>query len=78
MFDLGAKPRSIKNPIRKKAWHRAMKAGRLWALAPYSEFKNVEHSKDGTDTCLHGKKFAQVHFDSNCRMGEFFILWPWE
>lgn len=65
----GAKP----HPIRKKAFHRALKRGDLWAVIP---FKHMEAG----GVCMHlgPNKFARVMPDRNCPDNTAYIMWPLE
>ena len=66
MFNLGAKP----HPIRKRAWHRALKRGYLWLILPYCASDKVKENE------FTGNKFSQVHFDRDCPNNQGYITWP--
>jgi len=63
----------MKHPIRKRAWHRALKAGKLWAIVPY------EHMQAG-GSCLNlaPNTFARTIADRNCPSNFMYITWPLE
>jgi hypothetical protein len=71
MFDLGVLPRSNPHPIRKKAWHRALKRGALWAIVPYEHMKNGGHC-----LTIGPNRFARIFPDRNCPDNQAFIIWP--
>ncbi len=61
------------HPIRKRAWHRALKRGELWAFVSY------EHMQSG-GVCLNigPNRFARVITDRYCAAGMLYITWPIE
>jgi hypothetical protein len=65
----GAKP----HPIRKKAFHRALTAGKLWIIVPYSKADLVVFKLSISSNLL---TFAKVLPDRNLRDYESFITWP--
>ncbi len=67
---LGAKP--LSHPIRKKAWHRALKRGALWAVVPYKHMQ-----EEGVCLNMGPNKFARIIPDRNCPENQAFIMWPW-
>lgn len=72
MFDLGARPFS-NIPIRKKAWHRALKRGALWAIVPYEHMK-----KGGSCLTVGPNRFARILPDPYCPANQAYVIWPME
>ena len=56
----------IKSPIRKKAWHRAMKRKALWAIVPYSALERIKESG------LYAKVIPSRYCDETL----IYIIWP--
>jgi len=52
-------------PIRKKAFYRALRAKKLWVIAPYSAVNSRLESR-----------FAQVIYDKYVDSGFMYITWP--
>lgn len=74
MTNLGATPFS--HPIRKRAWWKALRAGKLWLILPYSEYNNYWKGKFGH--ILLNNTYTRILFDKNCPMTEGYIMWPWK
>jgi hypothetical protein len=66
---LGVKP----HPIRKRAFHRALKRGELWAVVPYEHMKN-----GGSCLTIGPNRFARILPDKYCPSNQAFIMWPFE
>ena len=63
----------MNHPIRKRAFWRALKAGKLWAVVPYS------HMKSGGTVFNYGpNRFARVIPDPHCPTHTAYIMWPME
>lgn len=65
----GVKP----HPIRKRAFHRALKRGELWAVVPFEHMKN-----GGTCLTIGPNRFAIVLPDINCPSHTAYIMWPFK
>ncbi len=65
----GVKP----HPIRKRAFHRALKRGELWAVVPF------EWMRDG-GACLNlgPNKFAKIIPDRYSPENQAYMMWPFE
>ena len=74
VLNFGDSPRSIR-PIRKRAWHRALNAGKLWIIVPY-KWADLVVFKLGFSDQFH--TFAKVIPDMNVRDDSAFITWPME
>ena len=54
-------------PIRKKAWFRAFRAGKLCIILPYCyKDKNIDHLG----------KFSSINYSMYCRDDSAYIMWP--
>ena len=54
-------------PIRKKAFHRALRRGDLWAVTSPSSVSALMQT---------GHKFLKVLVDRNCPDNTFYFMWP--
>jgi len=70
VFNLGVEPPYIPHPIRKRAWHRALKRAALWLILPYCQASNVKEKE------FRGNRFSEVFFDGNCPDEFGYITWP--
>lgn len=61
------------HPIRKKAFHRALKRGALWAIVPFNHMKN-----GGTCLSIGVNKLARIIPDINCPTDTAYIIRPME
>jgi hypothetical protein len=57
----------MNHPIRKRAWHRALKRGDLWIIVSPSN-----------QNAAAGGKFARVIISMYCQINTAYITWPFE
>ncbi len=61
----------MSRPIRKRAFYRALKAGKLWAIVPYELMAG-----DGPGLTIGPNHFAKVQPDKNCPSNVAYVMWP--
>lgn len=72
MLNLGDLPRSTR-PIRKRAWWRALKGGKLWLITSYKNADIILFKLDISDDYL---QFAKVIPDRSVPDDYAYITWP--